>query len=82
MTAIIRKNLDLKKNAQRKKQVAQAYRHRNPEKIRECRRQNREKIREWHHRYRENNRALIKARNRIHQKRYKKRHKTKILAYQ
>ena len=82
MTAIIRKKLYLKKNAQRIKQVAEAYRRRNREKIRDNRRQNREKIREWDLRYRENNGALIKARNRICQKRYKQRHKTKILAYQ
>ena len=52
MNAIIRKKLYLKKNAQRIRQVAQAYR-----------RWNREKIREWDRRYRENNRALVKARN-------------------
>ena len=70
MNAIIRKKLYLKENAQRIRQVTQAYR---------C--WNREKIREWDRRYRGNNRALVKARNWIYQKRYK-RHKEKILAYQ
>ena len=56
--AIIRRKLYLKENAKHLRQVAQAYRHRN-----------REKIRVWELRYREKNRELIRTRNRIYQKR-------------
>ena len=89
MAAIITsKHLDLKKEAQRRKEVAQAYRRQNQEKIREYRGLNRERIKQVAQAYRRRNQEKIREYRRLNRERikqvaqaYRRRNQEKIREY-